>query len=457
MRTRVRIGSPVFSTVPEDHVKKSMAVLVLAALTAIAARAQDIDWSDPQRIAEAAVEASPSIRALESEIAAAREAVRSADALPNPMAMAGVQNLNDDLSNDEMMTMYMVGASQAFVPGARRAGQERAAEAAVRSLEATRATLAAEVSRDALASWIGIASLDARREVVRTVLTLTDAIVAAARARYEAGNAIQADIVRAQLARSDLQHELLSLEGERHVAEATLRSLLGLAPGAEIPSLRIEHEEPGAPSGPIVSDAHAAIAALEADVERRAAEIDVARSATRPDWSVEASYGYRPETNGMITVLGKVELPVRREKTIEPQIREAIARRDAALQRIEELRRSLAEQAAIAGAVLDLSVQQLRFHHEVLVPQAKLAFDATLAAYQTARADFEALLGAESAYVRLATDYYQFLERALRGRADLVALQKGARTIRVGAAAINAPAAGSAPGGGTQASSMSSM
>ncbi len=434
--------------------KKSTAALILASLAASGALAQEIDWSDPQRVAAAAVDASPSLRALEAEAGAAREAVRSAGALPNPMAMGGVQNLNDDLSNDEMMTMYMVGASQAFLPGARRESLERAAEAAVRSLEANRNALAAEVRRDAVAAWVGIASIDERREVVRAVLTLTDAITASSRARYESGSAIQADILRAQLVRSDLQHTLLALDGERRVAEAALRSLLGLDASAEIPALRLRHEEPGAPAGPIVSDAHAAIAALEAEVERRTAEIDLAKSATRPDWSVEASYGYRPETNGMITVLGKVELPIRRGKSIEPRIREAIARRDAAAQRIEELRRSLAEQAAVAGAVLDQSVAQLRFHHEVLVPQAKLAFDATLAAYQTARADFEALLGSESAYVRLATDYYQFLERALRSRADLVALQEGARTIRVGAAAVNASAGASAA---APARSMSSM
>ncbi|HEY0787697.1 MAG TPA: TolC family protein, partial [Thermoanaerobaculia bacterium] len=404
-----------------------------------------------------AVDASPSIRALEAEIDAAREAVRSAGALPNPMAMAGVQNLHDDLSNDEMMTMYMVGASQAFVPGARRESLERAGDATARALEANRKTLEAEVRRDAVAAWIGIASIDERREVVRTVLTVTDAMIASSRARYESGSAIQADILRAQLVRSDLQHEVLSLDGERLIAEASLRSLLGLEASAEIPTLHLQHEEPAPPAGPIVSDAHAAIAALEAEVERWSAEIDLAKSATRPDWSVEASYGYRPETNGMITVLGKVELPVRREKTIEPRIREAIARREAALRRLEELRRSLAEQAAIAGAVLDQSVKQLKFHHEVLVPQAKLAFDATLAAYQTARADFEALLGSESAYVRLATDYYEFLERALRGRADLAALQEGARTIRVGAAAVSASGAASATNGGAQTSSMSSM
>ncbi len=436
--------------------KKSTAAFALATLVAAGAFAQDLDWSDPRRIAAAAVASSPGIRAVEAEIEAAREAVRSSGALPNPMAMAGVQNLNDDLSNDMSMTMYMVGASQGFVPGARRESLERAAEATVRALESNQRTLVAEVSRDAAAAWIAIASIDARHSVLETVLSVTDAIIASSRARYESGSAIQADIVRAQLVKSDLQHSLLSLDGERRIVGATLRALLGLEPAAEIPRLHIAHEAPAAFEGPVVSDAHPAIAALQAEVDQRIAEIDLAKSATRPDWSVEASYGYRPETNGMITVLGKVELPVRREKTIEPQIREAVARRDAALRRIEELRRSLAEQAAIADAVLDQSIEQLDFHDQVLVPQAKLAFDATLAAYQTARADFDALLGSESAYVQLATDYYEFLQRALEARADLAALQQGARTIRVGAASIRAIGS-AAPAVAGSSSSMSSM
>ncbi len=252
-----------------------------------------------------------------------------------------MQNLNDDLSNDMSMTMYMVGASQAFVPGERRRSLERAAEAAARSLEATRRTLAAEVGRDAVAAWLTVAGIDERRQVVQTVLVVTDAIIASSRARYESGSAIQADILRAQLVRSDLQHTVLSLDGDRRIAEAALRSLLGLDSAAEIPRLHLEHASPPAPPGAPIADDHPAIASLEADVERRLAEIDFAKSATRPEWSVEASYGYRPEDNGMISVLGRVELPVRRKQVIEPRIREAIARRDAALQKIEELRRSL--------------------------------------------------------------------------------------------------------------------
>jgi outer membrane protein TolC len=444
-------------TFPEEYVKtKSTAAFAFAALIASGAIAQDLDWSDPARIGAAAVASSPGIGALEAEIEAAREGVRSSGALPNPMAMAGVQNINDDFSNDEMMTMYMLGASQAFVPGARRKSIERAAEASVRALESNRRTLAAEVGRDAAAAWIAVASIDARRAVIETVLSLTEAIIASSRARYEAGSAIQADIVRAQLAKSNLQHDLLTLEGERSVVAATLRSLLGLDAAAEIPRLHLPHQAPAGSGGPVLSDEHPAIAALAAEVDRRLAEIDLAKSATRPDWSVEATYGYRPETNGMITLLGKVELPVRREKVIEPQIREAVARREATLRRIEELRRSLAEQAAIADAVLDQSVRQLEFHDQVLVPQAKLAFDATLAAYQTARADFDALLGSETAYVQLATDYYEYLQRALEARADLDALQQGARTIRVGAASVRA-GGGAAPAAAANSSSMSTM
>ena len=389
--------------------KTFIAVPILAALVASAGYAQSPAWTDPDAIAAAAVEASPAIRVLAAETEAAREAARSAGALPNPMAMGGVQNLNDDLSNDMMMTMYMLGASQSFVPGAQRRSLERAAEATIGGLESTQRALSAEVARDARAAWIQIASIDERRAIIETVLALTDAIVDSTRSRYETGSAIQADILRAQLVKSDLQHTLLTLEGDRKIAAATARALLDLGADAEIPRLHLAHRTPETPPVPAIGAEHPAIASLQAEVDRWGAEIDLAKSATRPEWSVEASYGYRPEANGMITVLGRVELPVRRKATIEPRIREAMARRDAAQQRIEELRRSLTEQAAIAASVLEQANAQLAFHEEVLVPQAKMAFDSTLAAYQTARADFDALLGTESAYVRLSTDYFEYL------------------------------------------------
>src|SRR5437899_3125626 len=99
----------------------------------LAASAAAIDWNDPRAVAAAAVDASPSLRVLDAEIAAARAREHAAGALPNPMLMSGVQNQQIDLGRDPM-TMYMVGASQTFVRKERREAMTRAAQIDVQRL-----------------------------------------------------------------------------------------------------------------------------------------------------------------------------------------------------------------------------------------------------------------------------------------------------------------------------------
>src|SRR3954454_10027939 len=92
----------------------------IAGVLLTAASAPALDWNDPHSIVAAAIAASPSLREIDANLAAARAQLRGAGALPNPMVMAGVQDQQIDLSRDPMMTIYMVGASKTFVRGDRR-------------------------------------------------------------------------------------------------------------------------------------------------------------------------------------------------------------------------------------------------------------------------------------------------------------------------------------------------
>jgi outer membrane protein TolC len=107
-------------------------------------------------------------------------------------------------------------------------------------------------------------------------------------------------------------------------------------------------------------------------------------------------------------------------------VREAILRRDAARARIHELRRSLTAALRQAFVAHEDATNQLRFHREVLVPQAQLAFESTLAAYQTGKTSFDAVLITETDYLRLRLQYYDFVARHAQAIVTYDALQKGA-------------------------------
>ena len=65
--------------------------LLIVAACAVTTPAFAVDWADPQSVVAAALDNNPTILRLQTEVAAARERIAPAGALPNPMAMAGVQ------------------------------------------------------------------------------------------------------------------------------------------------------------------------------------------------------------------------------------------------------------------------------------------------------------------------------------------------------------------------------
>jgi outer membrane protein TolC len=394
----------------------------------LAVPAAALDFHDPRAVVDAALATHPTLTRMRAEAAAARERIEPASALPNPMLMAGVQNMQVDLRDDEMMTMYMVGVSQTLVRPGKRDARRDAAELEALALEKEVDAARAEIERDVLMAWYELATTDAQLSATAQVREMIDAVVAAARVRYEVGTGMQADVIRAQLQGSDLDHEILRLRGTRRAAATRLLSLLGLPTETNIPRVTLPESSAALTVGPASVPAdHPAILALEAEVERAEEEIRLARLDLRPDVDLEAQYGYRAVQRDMFSVTARIELPLRAKQLVEPRVREAILRRDAARNRIDELRRELTMAIAQAVVAHEEANSQMRFHHEVLVPQAQLAFESTLAAYQTGKTPFDAILTTETDYLRLRMQYFEFLGAHAQAVVTYEALRKGAR------------------------------
>jgi outer membrane protein, heavy metal efflux system len=195
--------------------------LVAAFALLLSPAAYAVDWSDPQSLVALAQANDPGLVRMRAEVAAARERVVPAAARPNPMLMGGIQNKMIDLRDDDMMTMYMVGASQTFVSREKRDARRSAAELTVASVEAQLASVQVEIERDVLFAWYDIAAIDEQLREIDAVRNLIDAIVGAARVRYEVGSAAQSEVIRGQLEKSDLDHRVIELRGDRRPRAAS--------------------------------------------------------------------------------------------------------------------------------------------------------------------------------------------------------------------------------------------
>jgi outer membrane protein TolC len=430
---------------------RALLLLLLAAQPLLA-----VDFDDPRGLVQTAVDKHPALAALRSDVAGLRERVGAAGQLPNPMLMGGIQNKMIDLRDDEMMTMYMVGASQRLVWGDKREARQNIARLEADALELQLDSLRAEIERDVLLAWYEAATADAQIAATRRVGELVDALTAAARVRYEVGTAGQADVIRAQLEKSALEQELLRLRAARRAALARLLPLLDLPFDTNVPPIAMPEgtDDLAIGASVITPEEHPALAAQRSEMTRADEQARLARADARPDVDLEAQYGYRRMQKDMFSVTARIELPLRNDVRIEPRIREAILRREAAQARIGQIRRSVSQALAEAVVAHEETTEQLKFHQAVLVPQAQLAFSSTLAAYQTGQAPFDAVLATETAYLRLQLQYFNYLARHAQAVVNYEALQRGARSASMSA---SAPAASAATPSTTTGASMGAM
>lgn len=399
-------------------------IVVSLALSASVPVSAQIDWRDPRAVVSAAIASDPALSRMRAEAVAAREGIEVAGARPAPMAMAGVSNLEADLASDPMMTMYMIGASQRILRPSRRAVREEIAESLVLALDAGVEARAAEIERDVLMSWFDVARVDEEARIVTRLSEILRAIVDTSRVRYETGSSSQSDIIRAQLAVSSTSSDLIRLAGEREAAVSRLLTLTGSS-ASEVPPLELEGDA-GVERNAAVGNDHPALLAARARLEAQDARVRLAELADRPDVELEASYGYRPSAEGMISVTAKFELPLRSGTAIDPAIREAVALREAERHRIEEIERELKGELQRLAALQREVIAQIGLYGDVLVPQARLAVESALTSFQTGLTDLDSVLASQREVVRLERELVSLVARKKQLDAEEDAVREGA-------------------------------
>jgi len=370
-----------------------------------------LDWNQPQSIVDVAIARSPLIREADANLAAARARQSAAGTLPNPMLMGGQRD-----------NALMIGASQTLVRRDRRDALERSAALDVERLEAEAQSRRAEVARDALVAYYEAAAAQSQIDAARELEMLAGTIGDAARIRYETGGGPQADIIRAALEQSNVKHEILMQRSAREKALSRLRALLGVT---DVADFSLHHAHASAPAAAAVPETNPAAKAVQLEIARADEEIRLAKLAKKPDVDIEADYGYRRGDGQMVTLLGRIELPIRK-KTIEPRISEAIAQRDAAQAKLDVLAQRLDEKLGVATAERDEAAEQVKLHVETLVPQAKLGFESALASYQSGRSGFDSVLMALQTFRALDVDYFDYVRRELVAQAEIDAIHGGA-------------------------------
>lgn len=340
-----------------------------------------------------------SIQRQETEIAA-RDAERiAADALPDPKAVLGIENLpvsgpDRFRPGADGMTMRKYGLMQEFPNAAKRSARREAAEA--RQAQALTAMMGvqAQVAADAADAWLALDSL-------RAQLTLLDDLEAENRlwgtvlnAQLTSGKATGAEALLPRQEALALAARRDGLERDRRKAEARLTRLLG-RPGPFEP----DGNAPNYPVDPARLREHLrhhpALAAYDPMTALATAELHEAEASQRPDWGVGLTWQQRGSAyDDMISMEVTVDLPLFPRQRQSPLIaarRAALAgldreRQDAEREHAADLESDLADYA-----LLDRQLQRQTGEAQAL---ARQRLDLLTAAYAAGRADTAQLLAA---------------------------------------------------------------
>ena len=389
------------------------AALVAAAVVAAAAtpacaqnRFADAAPALSSLVAEA-LQNNPELRAAAKETEAANQRVRPAGALEDPMLEAGLLNvpIQPFSLNREDMTMKMLGLSQKLPYPGKRALREAVAAKDAETLKYGLRETTNRVVRDIKLAYFDLALTDETVRLLQSNRLILEQFLRIAESRYAVGQAAQADVLKAQTQLGRMTEELLRMERERPVTEAELVRLLGRRASAvpiavELPSLRDAAlnfeslQETALRERP-------QLLGLQSAIDRSAKTLELARKDKLPDFDLRFSYGQREkDPTGMprqdlISLTVAMNLPVWREDKIEPRIAEAQAMRDQALEMLQAQQNEVLARLRQQTAVTEQSRKSVRLYETGILPQARLAVEATLAAYRVSRVDLLSLLDSQ--------------------------------------------------------------
>ncbi len=402
-----------------------MRVFLVALLAALmggaAARAQEParpGAAEPVTLSELIAEAErvhPSLRAVEQSIQSKQARIPQARSLPDPMVSVGWMGDITPFSvqRGDPSSFRFIEAKEAIpYPGKLRlrgqiASQE--AEAERWALDAIRRRLRAEVATAYFELWSTVKAI----EISEQNKSLLEKLARIAEEKYRVGEGLQQDVLRAQVEVSRILQRLTVLRQQRQTFVARLNTLRLLPPDTPLGALApVEKTELFYSLDELLDRAVAAnpeIRRQEELIERNQYAMNLAQRDYYPDFEVSYLYQQRPILPDMHGIAFGINIPVFYKSKQREGVNEAAASLAAARHQREAIRTELlyaVKQHYLAARASD---ELLALYQKGIVPQATLALESALAAYQVGRLDFLSLITNFVTVLDYEVEYYNEL------------------------------------------------
>jgi len=359
----------------------------------------------------------PRIEAARQSWQAAKQVPTQVSTLPDPQftlqhLSVGSPRPFAGYTNSDFAYLGLGVSQEIPYPGKLRLKGEiarREADVSQQQIESVRHAVLAELK----AAYFQLAYLSRTLTILEQDGDLLKQVRQAADARYRSGMGSQQDLLQAQLQQTKLLREIAMHHLEVGKLEAQLKQLLNR------PQDSPDIEPAELAETPLVqtyTDLLAAtqvqnpeIAGAKKTIEKQSLQVDLARKDFYPDFNVQYMWQRTDPTQFrayyMLSV--GVRVPIYRGRKQRPELAQAEAEQLRARSELQAQSQQVAAELRAQYVLAQQTSELLKIHREGLSPQSQSEFQAALAAYQSNKQDFQALLAAFLDVLRFDEEYWQ--------------------------------------------------
>jgi outer membrane protein TolC len=286
-----------------------------------------------------------------------------------------------------------------------------------------------QVARRVKDAWYRLYFNQKAVEVIERNLNLVDDVIRLAEVRYETGQALQQDVLKAQLQKSRMMEQLITFEQQRPSLEAELTRLLGRTAKSsytvphELELIQVEQslqdlEDAGLANRPLNN-------AFQSMMDRYRIQKKLAELDSYPDFTIYGSWRFRDDDlrdggTDFVSAGVSVTLPIFREKR-RAATAEAVTGMSMVEQHKIEFHNAIAESVQKAYARMHETGQQTSLYRDGIIPQTVQAFQSALSAYQVGKLEFISLMDALITTFKAELEYFRVTSEYMRSVAWLEA------------------------------------
>lgn len=373
-----------------------------------------------------AMEANPAISVAVRRVAMTESGIPAAGALDDPTLMYrgwGVP-LNEPWNYNKAQNMFMFTQS---LPGiGKRNLRTGIAQINVTQAKDELAATRLQVRVQVRKAFFDLLLAQDELRIHQQNVAIARQAIAAAQIRYSVGTVPQQDVLKAQVALTQLDENLIRFEQDADVARARLNALMSRSPGGPLRvtgDYQINRSLPSAESleqtalqqRPDLLDAEAGIA-------KSRKQQQLAKKSYVPNVTLSGGYMLMPPTSSIrntYMVQAGINLPWLNHRKHNAQIATARARVSEQEAELSDLRNAAFDQIQESLAETLAAQRLARVYQASLQPQAEATLHAAVIAYENNQTDFLNLLDSQQAVIRIDLAWLQALRQFNSRLADL--------------------------------------